>query len=335
YYRRAYLVRLWDALLEKYTPALFERKLEALRELLYEEQLEDIAAWGRSPPTANDPTAPAGFDPNLDRVRSHIQARRTYLQNYLRTTEGFTGHDRLKITEVMYNPPGGGEGEFLELWNNSGRSIAIGNWSIDGLHEVDAQGARQEFRFPAGALAAAGEVIIVAKDPVRFAELHGSGHRVFGPYPGNLDNGGETLRVRDAGSGHPATVDFLRYGAGDPWPSRPDGLGNSLELFDVATDRDNDLPENWRSSTLVGGSPGAIHRPGDGSALFRRGNCNGDARVDLADAVAVLLHLFAGGPTPSCLDGCDVNGNLAVAVDDAVALLKHLYAPGGFPIPSP
>ncbi len=335
YYRRAYLVRLWDALQVKYTPAVFEEKILRVRDLIFEEQLDDIAVWGRSAPTANDPTAPAAFDPNLDRVRAHIAARRDYLLNYLRTTESFTGHDRLMITELNFNPVGGEEEEFIELWNFSGKTVNLAGWSIDGIHEFDPQGVRQEFKFAAGTTVTADEVIIVAKDPVRFAARYGAGPRVFGPYPGNLSNDGEVLRLRDAGPGYPATVDYVRFDTELPWPSKPDGFGNTLELFDVEATIDNDLVQNWRSSFVSGGSPGTIHRPGDGTTYFRRGNCNGDLRVDLSDAVTVLFYLFASAPAPECLDGCDTTGNEAVDIGDALGILNYLFRGGTIPSPSP
>jgi hypothetical protein len=334
WYRRAYLVRLWDALHEKGTTGIYEEKVLALRDLLFEEQLDDVAAWGRSSPTANDPTAPPGFDPNLDRVRQHIATRRSYLINYLRNTERFTGHDRLKVTEVMYNPDGGDSAEFLELWNNTGTGIDISGWTIEGLEDQDLAGTTIPFRFPAESTLAAGEVIIVAKDPAVFASRHGSVARVFGPYPGNLDNAGEALRVKDDGPGHPATVDYIEYGNESPWPLRPDGLGHSLELFGIHADLDNDLAHAWRSSLEPGGSPGAIHLLDDG-IRFRRGNCNSDQVVDVSDAIVLLLHLFAGRGPPPCIDGCDVNANQAVAIDDAILLLQHLFSPLGATIPPP
>ncbi len=334
WYRRAYLVRLWDALQEKYTTAAFEEKILALRDLLYEEQLDDIAAWGRSSPTANDPTAPAEFDPNLDRVRQHISIRRSYLINYLRTTESFSGHDRVKITEVMYSPLGGDPGEFLELWNSSGQAISVSGWTIEGLGSTEPDGTHLKFQFPAATTLATDEVIIVAKDPAAFTASHGSVARVFGPYPGNLDNAGEALRVKDAGPGYPATVDYLEYDNDTPWPLHADGFGHSLELFDVEADLDNDVAVSWRSSLSPGGSPGYIHKLG-AAPRFRRGNCNSDQVVDISDALTILFYLFAGGGPPPCLDGCDVNGNLTVAIDDAIALLNYLFAPGGFNIPSP
>jgi hypothetical protein len=334
WYRRAYLVRLWSALQEKYVEAIFDEKIAELAELIYTEQLDDIATWGRTGATANDPTAPAAFEPNLERVRQHIRIRRGYLINYLRNTEQFTGHDRLKITEVMYNPPGGAADQFLELWNNSGREIDISGWTIEGLGAVSPQGAPLEFRFPAQARAAAGEVLIVAKDPVAFRARYGQAARVFGPYPGELRNG-QVLRVKDAGPGHPATVDYLRYEARAPWPLRANGFGHSLELIGVHPDLDNDLHYHWRSSIAPGGSPGIIHLPGEETLVFRRGNCNGDQVVDVSDAVFILLYLFAGGREPPCLAGCDVNASGNVGVDDAIALLQYLFHPSGFNIPAP
>ena len=43
-----------------------------------------------------------------------------------------------------------------------------------------------------------------------------------------------------------------------PWPTGPDGNGPSLELIDVPDD--NTIPENWKASTSVGGTPGRSNR---------------------------------------------------------------------------
>jgi hypothetical protein len=336
WYRRAYLVRLWDAIHEKYTLEYFEERLAELRELLWDEQLEDFAAWGRSAPTANDPRAPAELDPNLDRVRNHIRLRRDFLLGYLRNRERFTGHDRLKITEVMYNPLGGVDaGEFIELWNSSGTAIDIGGWSIEGLGAAAGDGSRREFVFADGTRIEEGEVFIVAKDPDHFLSIYGPVARVFGPYPGRLSNSGQELRVKDAGPGFPATVDFLRYGSKRPWPERADGLGYSLELTDVHPDRDNDLPGNWRSSLLWGGTPGRIALLSPEPVFFRRGDCNGDGAVNITDAVGILLYLFRGAGSPPCLDGCDIDANGILGIDDAIFLLRYFFVPPSAPIPAP
>jgi hypothetical protein len=326
WYRRAYLVRLFDALREKYTEAFYEDKIAGLRELLLEEQAEDIAAWGRSPATADDPTAPKEFDPNLQRVKDHIRIRRAYLINYLATRSRFTGHDSLKITEVLYNPAGSEETlEFLELWNSTGKEIDVTGWSIEGIG----------FAFPEGTRLAEDEVIVVAKEPAAFRAEYGDVARVFGPYEGQLDNDGEILRVKDAGPGYPATVDFLRYGSSAPWPREADGLGYSIELAEVAADRDNDLGEYWRASRRAGGTPGAVEGIGPGAAFYRRGDPNADGAMNVTDALVILRYLFQGAGEPACLASADVDGDGGVKDTDAVVLLRYLFQGSNDEIPSP
>lgn len=75
----------------------------------------------------------------------------------------------------------------------------------------------------------------------------------------------------------------------------------------------------------------------DGPAvtLFRRGDCNQDGASDIADAVALLETLFAGGASPSCDDACDHNDDGALNIADAVALLTALFGGGpGLPAPT-
>jgi hypothetical protein len=335
WYRRAYLTRLWDALHEKYTQEIVEAKLTALRGLLLEEQLEDIRVWGRSRPSANDPRAPADFDPNLDRVREHVRVRRAFLLDYLRRTEGFSGHPRLKVTELMYDPPDTQDGEFLELWNNSGAEVDVSGWKIEGLEGDAGGGAVEEFVFPPGSVIALDEVFVVAKSPLLFRARYGDGVRVFGPYRGNLSNTGEALRVKDGGPEFPATVDLVRYSSSVPWPVRAGGLGHSLELTDVSPDRDNDLSEHWRSSILLGGTPGEIDRAGEAPVLFSRGDCDADRRRSVADAVFLLRFLFLGADEPGCLDACDADGSRALDISDAAFFLADLFGRGRRPIPSP
>ncbi|MGQ9589817.1 MAG: lamin tail domain-containing protein [Planctomycetota bacterium] len=326
YYRRAYLVRLWDVLQERYRMDVYEEKIQRLSDLLYEEQLEDIAAWGRSGPSANDPTAPAEFEPNLDRVRAHIAARRQYLLNYLEVTERFRAPDRVKITEIMYNPPGTDLVEYLEIWNNSGKAINLSGWRIEGL----GAGA-EEFEFPPSTYLAEGEVFIVAKDPATFAARYGNPARVFGPYPGTLDNRGQAIRVKDAGPGHPATVEYVRYETTGDWPPEADGRGYSLELAQVSQFQDNDLGIYWRVSSVPGGTPGIVPGVTPGVAFFRRGDPNADGAVDVSDAVAILLYLFRGGVEVPCVQSADVDGNEFVEVTDALRTLAYLFQAGPAP----
>ena len=334
YFRRAYLVRLWGAIHEKYTLDFYEQRLADYSDLLMDEQRDDFNAWGRTSP-AGDRSAPSGFEPNIARVMAHIRSRRSYMINYLRGTERFTGYDRLMITEVMYNPLGDDEAEYLELWNNSGSQVDVSGWTVAGLGANDENGVRQEYLFPDGTNVARDEVVILAKDPVAFRRVYGTPARILGPYPGSLSNEGEKLRLKDDGPGYPATVDIVRYSQDAPWPARADGLGYSLELFEIHEDIDNDTHLNWGISSRLYGSPGSIQRLGEATPSFVRGNCNGDQAVDISDAVTILFYLFLGEQEPRCLQGCDINGNEQVSIDDAIGLLRYLFSVDGFVIPAP
>ena len=71
--------------------------------------------------------------------------------------------------------------------------------------------------------------------------------------------------------------------------------------------------------------------------LFIRGDGNMDRSVDIADAVAILFHLFAGEPA-KCVAAMDVNSDGMVDLTDATSLLRFLFlgdAPPEAPFPDP
>jgi hypothetical protein len=71
---------------------------------------------------------------------------------------------------------------------------------------------------------------------------------------------------------------------------------------------------------------------------FTRGNTNGDATVDLSDAICILAYLFNPSGSQcglqSCLDAVDTNDDGTPDISDAVSLLAFLFQGGG-PLPSP
>ncbi len=56
------------------------------------------------------------------------------------------------------------------------------------------------------------------------------------------------------------------------------------------------------------------------------GNVNGDAAVNIADAVALLQYLFAGGKPPLCAKAADTNDDDAINIADAVKILGFLFS---------
>ena len=70
-------------------------------------------------------------------------------------------------------------------------------------------------------------------------------------------------------------------------------------------------------------------RPGG----FVRADANGDARLDISDAVQILQILFAGSAT-TCEDAVDANDDGAMNIADAIFILSYLFSHGA-EIPEP
>jgi hypothetical protein len=64
-----------------------------------------------------------------------------------------------------------------------------------------------------------------------------------------------------------------------------------------------------------------------GSKDFIRGDADGDGKVNVTDAVAVLSHLFRGAQV-SCEDAADADDGGSVNVTDVVRILSFLFERG-------
>jgi hypothetical protein len=62
---------------------------------------------------------------------------------------------------------------------------------------------------------------------------------------------------------------------------------------------------------------------------FVRGDVNVDGAVNIADAIALLSHLFGGGGDLDCDDAGDGNDDGAINIADAIAILSHLFGGAG------
>jgi hypothetical protein len=64
---------------------------------------------------------------------------------------------------------------------------------------------------------------------------------------------------------------------------------------------------------------------------FVRGRINGDAQVDISDAVYGLNYLFLGAPRPDCLKALDVDDDGITNITDPIYLLNFLFVGGKIP----
>ena len=148
----------------------------------------------------------------------------------------------LRFTEIMYNPLGGGEYEFVELHNSGDSEVSLGWYRLEGVN----------FTFDGDAKIGPGQYIVLASgdDPAAF-NLRYPGLQVYGWYEGSLSNSGENLALYDSAW---REVTSVNYNDGGAWPKLADGDGNSLELIDTLDDPS--AASNWTSSFIKEGSPG-------------------------------------------------------------------------------
>ncbi len=65
------------------------------------------------------------------------------------------------------------------------------------------------------------------------------------------------------------------------------------------------------------------------------GDANGDATVNISDAVSLIAYIFAGGQAPEPLLAGDADNNATVNISDAVYLIAYIFAGGSAPCHAP
>jgi len=185
------------------------------------------------------------------------------------------------MNELMYNPPSGGSYtdnnayEYIELHNISDQPVELYRvYPDEGGIQVPWQFTDGiEYVFPPGTTIGAGQYIVVARALGAFAERYPAvpSGIVFGPFlDGKLKNSGEKVELSmpgdvDGGLRQYIRIDRVNYSDGyhpenfptvgyDPWPTAPDGSGQSLSRTTPA-DYGND-PINWHAATP---SPGTTN----------------------------------------------------------------------------
>jgi hypothetical protein len=196
----------------------------------------------------------------------------------------------LRITELMYNPVGGANYEFLEVQNIGATPLDVSSFSFSsGI----------TFVFPSGTVIQPGAVLLLANNgsPSAFATRY-PGVTVFGYYGGNLNNGGELVAIVDANG---QVVTEVTYNNKGGWPTAADGGGYSLELIDPYGDLNS--PANWRASSAPNGTPGLPPvTPPFGNVVLNEIAADNQTSVQNGGGFPDWLELYNGGANSTNLD---------------------------------
>jgi len=168
------------------------------------------------------------------------------------------------IDEVMYHPVDPND-EYVELYNPTGIPLPLQNAA--GTWRLDSENTMGYVFEPGTVIGAYGRVVVVGFDPSvetsrlnAFIAAYGTGAltpgvNIFGPWPGNLSNGGERIALK-----RPQTpdlpdepiswviVDEVIYGDVAPWPVAADGMGAALQRIGADGAHSGNDPSNWQAA---------------------------------------------------------------------------------------
>ncbi|MEK7949371.1 lamin tail domain-containing protein [Luteolibacter soli] len=165
----------------------------------------------------------------------------------------------LRVTEIMYHPAPPNADELAEGFSD-GDQFEFLEFKNIGTQGIDLTGAKFSsgltFTFGEKVLAPGGTVLLVG-NAAAFVARYGTGIAIDGVYEGNLDNGGERLRLKSAAG---ETLFDVTYD--DAWHPGTDGVGHSLVAVDpTAPPSAFESAAGWRPSSYVNGSPGETDPP--------------------------------------------------------------------------
>lgn len=168
----------------------------------------------------------------------------------------------LRVSEIMYNPQGGSDYEFIELQNVGDTPLDLGGVYFD-------QGIEFSFHYGIPPLPPGG-VVVLAGNAAAFTERYpdveiGGGFDNNGVFDGNLSNRGERIVLKNLLGN---VVALVEYDDENGWPLSPDGQGDSLVL--VNPQGNPTAPHNWRASVNLYGSPGRAEPPSGTPASWRQ-----------------------------------------------------------------
>ena len=158
-------------------------------------------------------------------------------------------NDRVDFSEINYNSDSNyNQSEYVELHNTTANDINLTGYTLrdnkDSLTHI--------YYFPQGTTLAAHGYLIVSNDTAAFHAHNTSVTNYLGPFPFNLSNTGDFIRLYNINGRIMFSVCY-RDSTTKSWPAAADGKGYTLELKSDTGIMDDG--NNWFAGCF-GGSPG-------------------------------------------------------------------------------
>ncbi len=237
----------------------------------------------------------------------------------------------LIVTEIHYNPEGGINFEFIEIYNADDRAVNLNGAKFARGVTHTVEGLEESLQ--------PGEYGVFVRDLDEFSTRYNVGNmKILGDYNGSLSDRSEEIAFLG-----PVGEEIFRLRYRDEWyQEETDGGGHSLVLRDLNSDPATwSTAEAWRPSEEIHGSPGKSDEPEVPGGQIA-GDINQDGKMNITDVIGYVRYLFVGdGLTLPCGGGgsaeasnlllLSTNGDFLIDASDAVYNLTYLFLEGPAP----
>ncbi len=154
----------------------------------------------------------------------------------------------LVINEIMYKPAKEYDSEdWIELYNPNDIEVDITSWQLKDDND------KHVFEFPERTVIKAFDYLVVVERISKFQKIHPDVKNFVGEFTFGFGTE-DMVRLYDK---YGFLIDSVNYTSTYPWDPNANGTGYPLEL--INPDLNNTLPENWRTSYVLNGTPGKIN----------------------------------------------------------------------------
>jgi len=169
----------------------------------------------------------------------------TSAANFTANFSGSAVASDIIISEINYHSDENWDmGDWVELYNATDVPIDLANWQMSDSQFYN------NFKLPPGTVIAPDGYLVLASDLEKFQSIHPWIPNVIGNFDFQFSNDGELISIRNQDD---QEQDSVTYDDADPWPTKADGEGFTLELFDLTADSSE--PGSWTDQCFLG-SPG-------------------------------------------------------------------------------
>jgi len=173
------------------------------------------------------------------------------------------------INEINYNSMDEtGAGDWIELYNWGRVDLDISGWIFKDDNDL------HEFVIPENTILKSDAYLVICRDSVTFRENHPTVNNHIGVFDFGLGSAGDVARLFDE---YGELVDSVSFGSELPWPVEPNGTGPTLELREYQMENLN--PDSWKSSLVVGGTPGMVNSITTGTDWLAEGNSDKQLKI--------------------------------------------------------